>query len=486
MTAIQIHEVRKVYRRFSRRRKFATLKSALLSRTLLRDLRVNEGFEALKGVSFDVETGRAVGIIGRNGSGKSTLLKLIAGIGKPTMGKVRVNGRISALIELGAGFHPEISGRENIFINGMMLGLSRREVASQLDAIVAFAELEDFIDAPVKTYSSGMYMRLGFSVAIHVDPDILLVDEVLAVGDEAFTHKCLDKFSEFRRRGKTIVLVTHSLDLIERLCDEAIWLDQGLVKAQGNPRRVVDAYRLDVARVEDQQFIATKKSPPTATDDTPEDDVEALVLQEVARVEDQQLIATKKSPLTVTDDTPEDDVEHETEDEAGPGRWGSREVEILDVQLLGRDGQIQKVFETGDQMEIRLRVRPSYPMTDFAFGIGIFNAEGVSCYGTNTQIEGVKLGELHSEADVSFIINSLDLVAGTYMLDVAVHRQNGAPYDYHHHLYTCRVTSRVNDVGIFRPRHRWSFTGGVKMTLGNETSQNKSEEQKTLESSDTE
>ena len=451
MTAIQIHEVRKVYRRFSRRRKFATLKSALLSRTLLRDLRVNEGFEALKGVSFDVETGRAVGIIGRNGSGKSTLLKLIAGIGKPTMGKVRVNGRISALIELGAGFHPEISGRENIFINGMMLGLSRREVASQLDAIVAFAELEDFIDAPVKTYSSGMYMRLGFSVAIHVDPDILLVDEVLAVGDEAFTHKCLDKFSEFRRRGKTIVLVTHSLDLIERLCDEAIWLDQGLVKAQGNPRRVVDAYRLDVARVEDQQFIATKKSPPTATDDTPEDDVE-----------------------------------HETEDEAGPGRWGSREVEILDVQLLGRDGQIQKVFETGDQMEIRLRVRPSYPMTDFVFGIGIFNAEGVSCYGTNTQIEGVKLGELHSEADVSFIINSLDLVAGTYMLDVAVHRQNGAPYDYHHHLYTCRVTSQVNDVGIFRPRHRWSFTGGVKMTLGNETSQNKSEEQKTLESSDTE
>jgi ABC-type polysaccharide/polyol phosphate transport system ATPase subunit len=451
MTAIEIHEVRKVYRRFSRRRQFATLKSALLSRKLLRNLRANEGFEALKDVSFNIETGRAVGIIGRNGSGKSTLLKLIAGIGKPTMGKVRVNGRISALIELGAGFHPEISGRENIFINGMMLGLSRREVASQFDAIVAFAELEDFIDAPVKTYSSGMYMRLGFSVAIHVDPDILLVDEVLAVGDEAFTHKCLDKFSEFRRRGKTIVLVTHSLDLIERLCDEAIWLDQGLVKAQGNPRRVVDAYRLDVARVEDQQ-----------------------------------LIATKKSPLTVTDDTPEDDVEHETEDEAGPGRWGSREVEIFDVQLLGRDGQIQKVFETGDQMEIRLRVRPSYPITDFAFGIGIFNAEGVSCYGTNTQIEGVKLGELHSEADVSFIINSLDLVAGTYMLDVAVHRQNGAPYDYHHHLYTCRVTSRVNDVGIFRPRHRWSFTGGVKITLDNEISQRKSEEQKTFELSDTE
>ena len=211
------------------------------------DLRPDETFEALKGVSFDVAAGRTFGIIGRNGSGKSTMLKLIAGIGRPTTGTVRVQGRVSALIELGAGFHPEISGRENVFINGMMLGLTKREIAARFDEIVAFAELEDFIDAPVKTYSSGMYMRLGFAVAIHVDPDVLLVDEVLAVGDEAFTHKCLDKFAEFRRRGRTVLLVTHSLDLVTRFCDEALWLDGGVARRRAIPKRVVDAYLLDVA-----------------------------------------------------------------------------------------------------------------------------------------------------------------------------------------------------------------------------------------------
>src|SRR5262245_42196582 len=201
MPAIEVRDVHKFYRRYSRRRQFATLKSALLSGAVIRDLSPDEGFEALRGVTFDVARGKTFGIIGRNGSGKSTMLKLIAGIGKPSAGTVAVSGRVSALIELGAGFHPEISGRENVFINGMMLGLSRREVAERFDNIVAFAELEPFIDAPVKTYSSGMYMRLGFSVAIHVDPDVLLVDEVLAVGDEAFAHKCLDRFADFRRRG---------------------------------------------------------------------------------------------------------------------------------------------------------------------------------------------------------------------------------------------------------------------------------------------
>src|SRR5919106_1324671 len=183
MNAIEGRGGRETYRRYSRRRQFATLKSALLSGRMLSDLRPDETFDALKGVSFDVAAGRTFGIVGRNGSGKSTMLKLIAGIGRPTDGTVVVKGRVSALIELGAGFHPEISGRENVYINGMMLGLAKREVAERFDAIVAFAELERFIDAPVKTYSSGMYMRLGFSVAIHVEPDVLLID--VAGGEEA-------------------------------------------------------------------------------------------------------------------------------------------------------------------------------------------------------------------------------------------------------------------------------------------------------------
>ena len=215
-SAIDLVNVSKVYRRYSGRQ-FATLKSALLKRSLLRELRPDEAFVALKDVTFSVAKGSTVGVIGRNGSGKSTALKLVAGITKPSAGTVRVAGRISALIELGAGFHPEISGRENVFINGIMLGLSKREVEERFDDIVNFAELREFIDAPVKTYSSGMYMRLGFSVAIHVDPEVLLVDEVLAVGDEAFTHKCLDKFGDLHRRGKTVLIVTHSLGLVERL-----------------------------------------------------------------------------------------------------------------------------------------------------------------------------------------------------------------------------------------------------------------------------
>jgi len=239
--AIELDHVTKIYRRYSGRQ-FATLKSALLQRSILRDLQPSETFPALTDVSFSVPKGSTFGVIGRNGSGKSTALKLVAGITKPTSGTVAVQGRISALIELGAGFHPEISGRENVFINGIMLGLSKREIQDRFDEIVDFAELREFIDAPVKTYSSGMYMRLGFAVAIHVNPDVLLVDEVLAVGDEGFTHKCLDKFAEFKRSNKTILLVTHSLNLVERFCDAAVWLDNGLKEAEGDPKRVVGAY----------------------------------------------------------------------------------------------------------------------------------------------------------------------------------------------------------------------------------------------------
>src|SRR5258706_2735324 len=215
MNAIELTNVTKVYRRYARKRQFATLKSALLTGSLIQDLQPEERFPALQGVSFAVDPGTTYGIIGRNGSGKSTALKLVAGITKPTSGTVKVTGRISALIELGAGFHPEISGRENVFINGIMLGLTKREIEQRFDEIVEFAELREFIDAPVKTYSSGMYMRLGFAVAIHVTPDVLLVDEGFAGGDRRFTHKCLDKFGELRRRGRTILLVTHSLNLVE-------------------------------------------------------------------------------------------------------------------------------------------------------------------------------------------------------------------------------------------------------------------------------
>ena len=425
--AIEVRGVRKTYRRYGRRHHFATLKSALLSGRLLSDLRPDETFDALKGVSFDVAAGKTFGLIGRNGSGKSTMLKLIAGIGRPTEGTVEVQGRVSALIELGAGFHPEISGRENVYINGMMLGLTRREVTARFDEIVAFAELEDFIDAPVKTYSSGMYMRLGFAVAIHVNPDVLLVDEVLAVGDEAFTHKCLDKFAELRRRRRTVLLVTHSLDLVTRFCDEALWLDAGVVRLQGDPKRIVDAYLLDVAGAEDRAIATTPAVPVPAGDS----------------------VAPEHLP----------DMSKALE-----GRWGSREVEITAVEFIGSGGQAAHVFQSGSPLEIRLQVRAPAPVNDLVFGVGIFNADGVCCYGTNTDIEGADAGGMSGEGQVAFAIDRLDLVEGSYRIDVAAHRRNGAPYDYHRLLHTIRIASPLKETGIFRPPHRWRFSGGVRIT----------------------
>ncbi|MGH8639035.1 MAG: ABC transporter ATP-binding protein [Burkholderiales bacterium] len=442
MNAIEVHHASKVYRRFSNKRQFATLKSALLSRSLIRDLRPDETFPAIQDVSFTVPAGRTLGVVGRNGSGKSTMLKLVAGITKPTSGTVRVNGRISALIELGAGFHPEISGRENVFINGIMLGLTKREIAKRFDEIVEFAELTEFIDAPVKTYSSGMYMRLGFAVAIHVDPDVLLVDEVLAVGDEGFTHKCLDKFAEFKRRGKTILLVTHSLGMVERFCDEALWLDRGRMKGMGDPKRIIGAYITDVEASEEEQLAAGDAKAQESTVIVSPDEPSAAVLPD-------HPVEAAAAPA---------DMFRATE-----GRWGSREIEITDVMFSSDDGERGHVFHSGDRLNIRIRLRAPLPVDDFVVGIGLFNAEGVCCYGTNTSIEEYQSEQIHGDAEAVLTIDSLDLVEGTYKLDAAVHKLDGYPYDYHRLLYTFRVKSRTKDVGIYRPRHAWRFSDTIRL-----------------------
>ncbi len=432
--AITLDHVSKIYRRYGGRQ-FSTLKSALLSGDLVRKLRPEETFQALKDVSFTVPKGCTYGVVGRNGSGKSTALKLVAGITKPTIGTVTVEGRISALIELGAGFHPEISGRENVFINGIMLGLTKKEITKRFDEIVEFAELTQFIDAPVKTYSSGMYMRLGFAVAIHVDPDVLLVDEVLAVGDEGFTHKCLDKFGEFKRRGKTILLVTHSLGLVERFCDEAVWLDAGEKKAEGDPTRVVGTYVTDVARQE-ERFLA-------ASDEKAQHDAGGTGQ------------ATPTGPVTTEDHFGD-------MNQAGEGRWGSGGVQIASVDFQDATGQSTHVFHTGESMRVILGVKASAPVRDFVFGIGLFTADGAMVYGTNTDIEELESDRLEGEATVTLTVESLDLVEGTYKLDVAVHKRDGAPYDYHRLLHTFRVKSRIKDGGIYRPKHRWNFSTAIR------------------------
>ena len=439
-TAVDVRGVTKRYRRYQHRRQFATLKSALIRGSLTSDLSPEESFTAVNNVSLTVPAGAAVGIIGRNGSGKSTLLKLVAGITKPTIGEVSVNGRISALIELGAGFHPEISGRENVFINGVMLGLTKREITQRFDEIVEFAELEEFIDAPVKNYSTGMYTRLGFAVAVHVDPDILIVDEVLAVGDQGFSLKCFDKFSEFKRRGKTILLVTHGLSTVQQFCDEALWLDHGATRGVGDPTRVVHAYLEDVARAEEKLLTETDRRKQEATGakatDTSEGDA--------------------PRPIELTDTEPPEDMFRASE-----GRWGSREATIVTVSLEGDNGPAH-VFRAGEEMTVRMGVEVADSLHDFVFGVSIFNAEGVCCYGTNTELEALRPDTMVGDGEVTFVIERLDLVGGVYKLDVAVHDRQGRPYDYHRLLYTFRVNAPTEDVGIYRPRHRWGFTPNIR------------------------
>jgi ABC-type polysaccharide/polyol phosphate transport system ATPase subunit len=428
--AIVATDVTKRYRRFAHKNQLRTLKSALLTGSVLADLAPEDTFTALEDVSFEVARGSTFAVIGENGSGKSTLLKLVAGITQPTQGSVVVAGRVSALIELGAGFHPEISGRENVAINAIMLGLTRKELERSYDAIVDFAELRDFIDAPVKTYSSGMYMRLGFAVAVHANPDVLLIDEVLAVGDEAFTRKCLDKVSEFRRRGKTILFVTHSLGLVEKMCDDVLWLNHGRSQGRGDPKRVVDEYLTYVAGGEEALLRSRSASDTASAEATP------------------------------TTDAPDDAA---SPGAYRPGRWGSREVEIQSVRLLDAREHERHVFVPGETLTLALSVRARTPVEDFVFGVGLFSADGTCVYGTNTDLEDWVPRRLEGDAEVRLSLEGLRLVEGTYLVDLAAHRRDGTPYDYLRGLHSFRVKSRIKDVGIYRPEHHWSFSGGAEL-----------------------
>lgn len=414
-------DIYKYYKKYANRHKFLTLKSALVNRTLFTDLKSDEKFAALRGVSFCVEEGKTLSIIGENGSGKSTMLKILAGISRPTEGRISTTGRISALIELGAGFHPEISGRENIFINGIILGLTKKTIQEKLEDIVRFAELEDFIDNPVKSYSSGMYMRLGFSIAINVDPDILLVDEVLAVGDASFVPKCLEKINEFKRKGKTIIFVSHDLSTVDRISDEVIWLKNGKIEMQGYPKRVIDAY------------------------------LEYIGKRDEKKAEIQHLEEEKEGEI---------DVEK---------RWGSREIEISNVRMLDGAGREKYIYEADEPLSIEFDVTAHKTEGDFVFGIGIFNSEGVSCYGSNTFIEDYKSRSVSGKGSVRIKIPALNLINGAYFLDIAVHKRDGFPFDYHHFQYTFRVTSPHRDVGIIRIPHEWEFPGNIVLDPPRET-----------------
>ncbi|MEM9554880.1 MAG: ABC transporter ATP-binding protein [Acidobacteriota bacterium] len=420
--AVRARRLSKLYRRHAAGHQLRTLKSALLDRTLVGGLSASESIPAVENVSFEVAPGEAIGLIGSNGSGKSTLLKLAAGILRPTSGSIEVDGRVAALIELGAGFHPEISGRENIFINGAVLGLSKREIESRYDAIVEFSGLGTFIEEPVKNYSSGMYVRLGFSVAIHTDPDVLMVDEVLSVGDEAFAHKCLRRIQELLGRGKTLVLVSHSLQLIEEVCDRALWLEKGTLRLDGHPRRVVDAYRQAVADAESDEHRR------------------ALEAREALEAE------APTEPVEEPDDSAPETL-----------RWGSREAEIAQARLLV-DGAETYHVPSGADVTIELDVEVHEPLDDFVFGVAVSTPRGVEIWGTNTDLADYTPRRLEpGRVRVAVRCPHLRLAPGEYLLDLAVHTRDGTPYDYRRQLIAFTVTAEARGVGLYFPEHSWRF-----------------------------
>jgi ABC-type polysaccharide/polyol phosphate transport system ATPase subunit len=376
----------------------ATLKEALMRG---RRSRYTE-LLALHDVDVAVEPGEALGIVGENGSGKSTLLKLLAGIIPPHEGTVEVGGRVASMLELGAGFHPDFTGRENVYMNAAIQGLSRRETDERMDAIIAFSELEAFIDNPVRTYSSGMYTRLGFAVASHVDSDVLLLDEVLAVGDEAFQRKCLGRIFEYRRGGGTVVFVSHDAEAVERVCDRAILLEHGELVAEGRPGDVLATYRRSLVRE------AAAAGTAEAGDSSDE--------------------------------------------------WGTRTVTIAAVRTVGAEGATDR-FESGGSLVVEIdfvaRERVATPI----FGVEVRAIDGTLCYGTNTRRDTYPVESVEGRGTASFAIERLPLHEGRFLLTVAITSADESEvYHWIDRRYELSVFARTGGVGLVRFDGRWSVS----------------------------
>jgi lipopolysaccharide transport system ATP-binding protein len=356
--------VRKRFRKFTTRGQYTTLKTSVLGRFLGNPQPPPHFEQILDGIDFEVRKGRAFGIVGRNGSGKSTLLKLIAGIMKPDGGTIEVDGRISPLIELGTGFHPEFTGRENVSLNGIVLGMSRAEIDERFESIVDFADLWDSIDDPVRTYSSGMYMRLGFSIAVHASPEILLIDEILAVGDAAFSQKCQQWLAEFLAAGNTVVLVSHDPSSIERWCDQAIWLEGGKIRERGSSAQVLRAYQGSIEPVSPGIYLGKFRDP-------------------------------KHRPMRI---------DH--------------------VRILDESGNPKSSFRPGEQFVVEVGCRRVGGHMRLGMIVGIRRADGFLCFAARSLDQGVEVGATHGGGRIRCSFAAAPLLDGVYSIDVLVERED--------------------------------------------------------------
>jgi ABC-2 type transport system ATP-binding protein len=392
-----------VFRKVTKKYRIVHDKNPSLKETIIHLRRSTyEDFLALDGVSFKVQKGETFGIIGPNGSGKSTILKLLSRIMPPTSGRIEMNGTVSALLELGAGFHPDLTGKENIYLNAAILGLDSRFVAERFDEIVGFAELEKFIDTPVKNYSSGMYVRLGFAIAVNVNPDILLVDEVLTVGDQSFQAKCLERIYDFMRGGKTIIIVSHDLDMISNICNRALFLYQGKKIKEATAAETVREYRSFIEESELEKESAS------------------LGIQEPSRI------------LQSAE------------------RFGSGEAEIYDVHLEDMNGSSSTHFRSGDDAAIVLKVKFNKDVNDPIFGIRMTNELNINTYGTNTYIKGKRTGKFKKNEEREIVFRQpLSLIKGKYFITAAVgHRDGKRYYDWRTNIAEFTVVDEESSEGV--------------------------------------
>lgn len=391
--AIEVHDIKKSFRVYLD--KGRTLKELVL----FSKRRKYEERQVLQGISFEVKKGEALGLIGHNGCGKSTTLKLLTRIMYPDSGTIEMRGRVSSLIELGAGFHPDMSGRQNIYTNASIFGLTRKEIDARVDNIIEFSELDAFIDNPVRTYSSGMYMRLAFAVAINVDADILLVDEILAVGDANFQAKCFNKLREIKANGTTIVIVSHSLGQIEEICERSIWIHEGKIQKEGNPREVHPAYL---------EYMGQKR-PEAASEKV----------------------------------------------KSGGERPGDGRVRIKTVEVIsGKEGE-SNVFRTGEPVTLNISYNVVEKVEEASIGLEVYNGDGVKCYSTDTRTEKMDYIKLERDGEIHLILENLELLNGKYTMDFSIKSKDSFPIDSYTKAFSFEMYSDVKDTGISRLAHKW-------------------------------
>lgn len=425
--AIQVEHLSKMYKLYRK-------PSDRLRETLGIKVDVREHY-ALKDINFDIRKGETVGIIGTNGSGKSTILKIITGVLNQTEGNLRVNGRISALLELGAGFNMEYTGIENIFLNGTMIGFSEEEIKAKLPEILEFADIGDFVYQPVKTYSSGMFVRLAFAVAINIDPEILIVDEALSVGDVFFQTKCFRKFEEFKKMGKTILIVSHDLSSISKYCDRVILLNQGVKLAEGAPKEMVDLYKKLLVNQLDLETLEAVKP----------DSEDSLTAASVSK---------KETDIW----TPSFELNPDI-NEYGDGR-----AEIIGFNVLDEDGNSSNTLQKGSRCSIRMRVKFKEKIDDPIYAFTITNLKGTEITGTNSLFERINVqskgpGEIQ---EIAFTQN-MDMQGGEYMLSLGCTGYDGSDFVVHHRLYeVCNLTivSSKNTVGFYDMNSEVTLLGG--------------------------